>query len=120
MVGIQAVPTRAAHLYLGRYPTKLAAVMDEMTALVGNDWGALKNYLWQMGALDDPANSIALFNAQNAGGGYDYGTTTAELYYFLHSIDGLGHVDRTVWADIPTYAVFDKAGTRIHVAHNES
>jgi hypothetical protein len=46
------------------------------------------------------------------------GGSTANTCHWIHALQALGHVDAKVTADIPTFAVFDKAGKKTHAAWN--
>ena len=71
---------------------------------------------------------LALADAEAAAEQYDAllatgyrpedGETKAHTYRWIHSLRALGHVDPTVTADVPTYAVFNRAGQRSYVAYN--
>jgi endoglucanase Acf2 len=114
--GINFTPIQWGSLYLGYHPDYLKINQDYMRANGGT------NDVWRdihMGtqALYDPVGAIARFNA-----GYttEAGETKAHTYYWIHELNKVGRVDTTVRANIPTYGVFNKNGTRTYIAYNPS
>jgi hypothetical protein len=57
--------------------------------------------------------AVATLDAPATSGG-----SAANTYHWIHALQALGHVDTNVTADIPTFAVFNKAGKKTHAAWN--
>jgi hypothetical protein len=69
-------------------------------------------------ALSDPQDALAQFQARSADFKPEGGNSLANAYTWIAALDELGHVDRTVNADTPFYAVFQKNEQRTHIAYN--
>ncbi|KAB8146013.1 glycoside hydrolase [Chloroflexia bacterium SDU3-3] len=116
--GINFLPITGGSLYLGRRPSYVTANYNEIVSENGgteNDW---VDVMWSYQALANPSAALAKFGS----GGYTPfdGETKAHTYHWLHNLNAMGQVDTTVTANIPTYAVFNKGGTRTYVAYNPS
>jgi hypothetical protein len=48
----------------------------------------------------------------------EFGNSRAMTYHLISNLEALGHVDTSVSADTPTYAVFKKGQRRTHIAYN--
>jgi hypothetical protein len=59
-------------------------------------------------------------NAGIASALIERGNTRANVYHWIHNLNALGTTDRTVTANHPLYAVFNKQGVRTYVAYNAS
>jgi endoglucanase Acf2 len=118
VLGIQVIPVTGASLYLGRDPKQ---VLNQYRKAVTQDkqHELMQDLLWSYLALADPAKAIERFQAA----GPDYvpengGESRVHTYHWLHNLAALGTVDWTITADTACYAVFDRKGTKIHVAYN--
>ncbi|MEA3211643.1 MAG: hypothetical protein QOE70_4700 [Chthoniobacter sp.] len=135
--GINWLPFTPASLYLGRYPEycakNYAALVaenqadDEKKAAKdggktvpgdGRHWDQWADLVWMYRALTDSQDALAQFEARPAGFKPEAGNSLAFTYLWLSTLAEFGQVDRTITADTPFYAVFNKAGKRTHVAHN--
>jgi endoglucanase Acf2 len=133
--GINWLPITGGSLYLGRYPEycakNYAALVSENAddnarraakngaqAAPGEAWDQWADIMWMYRALSDPADALRQFNARPAGFKPEGGNALAITYSWLTALSDLGQVDRAITADTPFFAVFKKAGTRIHVAWN--
>ena len=67
-------------------------------------------------ALAAPATAINKFNTVS----YiqEGGESMAHTYYWLYNLNVLGQVDTNITTKIPTYAVFNKNGTRPYAAYH--
>ncbi|MDB6149616.1 MAG: Chitin binding protein, partial [Chthoniobacter sp.] len=125
-------PFTPASLYLGRFPEYAAKNYDALVAetkesdakkppksgtLVGQ-WDQWADLVWMYRALSDPADALAQFEARPANFKPEAGNSMAFTYLWLSTLAEYGQVDRTVTADTPFYAVFNKAGKKTHVAWN--
>jgi len=135
--GINWLPVTGASLYLGRYPDYCA---KNYTALIaenkaddekkatktgrpnenkdGTLWDAWADIIWMYRALSDSKDALAQFQARKPDLKPEGGNSMANVYNWLTTLDAYGQVDRTITADAPFYAVFQKAGHRTHVAWN--
>jgi endoglucanase Acf2 len=134
--GINWLPITGASLYLGRYPEYCAANYAALVAekrehderqqpkpagaasengMRWNDWADL---IWMYRALSDPRDALAQFEARPENFRPEAGNSLANAYAWIAALNELGHVDRTITADTPLYAVFQKEGRRTHVAYN--
>ncbi|HEY1011394.1 MAG TPA: RICIN domain-containing protein, partial [Herpetosiphonaceae bacterium] len=115
--GINYLPFTGGSLYLGTNPGYINTNYNEMRAGNGGEEQEWRDIIWEFQALSDPAAAIAKFNA-NSGYTPEAGDSKARTYHWLHNLNALGQVDTTVTANVPTYAVFNKSGTRTYVAYN--
>jgi endoglucanase Acf2 len=135
--GINWLPFTGASLYLGSHPDYCARNYAALVAenkdeddkraaksgmpLIKNDgthWDHWADIVWMYRALTDPQDALAQFDARPADFKPEGGNSLANAYTWIAALDELGHVDRTVTADAPFYAVFQKSGLRMHVAYN--
>jgi hypothetical protein len=70
-------------------------------------------------ALADAKQALALY-AASPHFEPEFGSSRAFVYQWLHALASYGEVDTSVTADLPTYAVLTREGTRHHVAFNAS
>lgn len=92
----------------------------------GTNWSAWADIIWMYRALTDPADALAQYQsaveAEKAGGKFplEAGNSRLALAHWIQTLNHLGQVDRTVTADTSLYAVFSRAGKRVHVAYNST
>ena len=117
--GINWLPIHGGSLYLGRYPEYVRRNYEALVAEKGganwDDWACL---VWMYRALDDPQDAIRQFNARADSFPLEAGNSKANVYHWIHNLAALGHVDRTVTADCPLYAVFTDGRGRTYVVYN--
>src|SRR6185437_8536491 len=117
--GINWIPLHGGSLYLGHYP---AYVHKNYQALVKENGGEKcdewADAVLMVLALDDPRSAIRQFEARKKSLPIEAGNSRANLYHWLYNLDALGHVDRSVTADYPLYAVFRKGKIQTYVIHN--
>ncbi len=115
--GIIMLPITGGSLYLGHFPdyvlTNYNEIVTENNGAV-DDW---KDIIWEFLAFADPEAAIQAYNNDPSFTPED-GETKAHSYHFIHNLNVLGQVDRSVTADIPTYAVFNNSGTKAYVIYN--
>ncbi|MCG8568758.1 MAG: Ig-like domain-containing protein, partial [Spirochaetes bacterium] len=114
--GINMLPFTGGSLYLGHHPEYVQNLYNSIVSENGgveNDW---VDIIWQYQAFVDPQAALTKFG----NGNYTVfdGESKAHTYHWLHNFNALGNVDKTITADIPTYAVFNKNGKRTYVAYN--
>ena len=130
--GINWLPLTGGHLYLGRYPEycekNYQALMAENLAedlkakkrapKDGTNWDAWPDLMWMYRGLTNPQDALTQFHARPADLRPEAGNSFCNTLVWLKALEAYGPVDRTVTADTPFYAVFQKAGKRTHVAWN--
>ncbi len=114
--GINMLPVQGGSLYLGRNPSYLAANYSQMVNNIGGPERSWQDIIWEVQAFNDPATSATKFDTVAFTS--EEGETLAHTYHWIHNLKVLGKLDTTVTANIPTYAVFNKAGVRTYVAYN--
>jgi hypothetical protein len=79
-----------------------------------------RDVIWEFLAIGDPAAAKSAWDG--SGGNYEpeWGETKAHTYHWIYNLAATGMPDHSVTADVPTYAVFNRSGTRTYVAHNAS
>lgn len=111
--GINFLPITAASLYLGSYPDYAAENYAEANNYTIDEWqGIMWNYL----ALSDPARAVSNLEAYP-----NYAETNgshAHTYHWIHNLNAMGHVDRKITANVPSFAVFDNEGQKVYVVYN--
>lgn len=113
--GINYLPVTAASLYLGLYPEYAAQNYAEMLRVNGaapNQWPDL---MLEYQALFNPAAAVNSFTMNYSP---EDGESYSHTYSWIHNLNVLGQVDRTITADTPFFAVFNKEGLITHVAYN--
>lgn len=116
--GINILPITSASLYLGRHPDYVTTNYDEIVAERSGQPVVWKDILWEYLALADPDQALAYYYADRNYEPFD-GESRAHTLHWLFNMKKMGHVDTTVFADTPTYAVFkDGNGDRTYVAYN--
>ncbi len=112
---IEFLPFTGGSMHLGLDPNYVQANYNEDNTANGNvpkDWPDLME---MYEALSDPETAWTQWQSVTAA---TSGETLAHEYAWLMSLRDLGHVDATVTANTPFYAVFNKSGTKAHVAFN--
>jgi endoglucanase Acf2 len=115
--GINYLPITGGSLYLGRNPGYITTSYNELRTNNGGEEDTWRDITWSYQALADPGAALAKFNS-NSGYTPEWGETKAHTYHWLHNLNAMGRVDTSVTANIPTYAVFNKAGAQTYVAYN--
>ena len=117
--GINWLPIHGGSLYLGRWPDY---VQKNYRALVaenkGTDWDQWADLIWMVRALVDPPDAIRQFDARPDAFAPEAGNSLANTYHWIRTLDALGHVDRSVTADYPLFAVLRKGDRRTYVVYN--
>lgn len=116
--GINILPITGGSLYLGRDPAYVVANYDEIVAERNGPPTVWKDVLWEYLALGDPARALSLYYADRTYEPFD-GESRAHTLHWLAALKKMGHVETTIQADVPTYAVFrDAADYLTYVAYN--
>jgi endoglucanase Acf2 len=115
--GINYLPFHGGSLYLGRRPDLVERQYDALLKKTRNEIFTWRDYALMYEALSDGQKASDEFDKDR----YlepEFGDSRAMLYSWLRALAEFGHVDASVTADVPTYAVFKKGTTRAHVAFN--
>ena len=116
--GINWLPFHGGSLYLGRYPEYVQRNYDALVKETGGTkWSDWAGYDLMYEALANPADALRqLQSSPNLS--IEAGNSRANLDHWVHALNTLGQIDRSVTADYPLYAVFRKGGKVTHVAYN--
>jgi endo-1,3(4)-beta-glucanase len=120
--GIEMYPIHGGSLYLGRnktYVQKLWSEIEANTGILSNEenpnlW---HDMMWKYLSFIDPVKAIELYDSY-PDRNLKFGTSDAQTYHWLHSMNGLGSLNSTITADYPIAAVFEKGADKIYVGHN--
>lgn len=119
--GINWLPIQAGSLYLTQFPDYTRQNYEALVAENGgtnwNEWGDI---IWMYRAIHNPSDAISQMNAGIASTLIERGNSRANVYHWIHNLNAVGTTDRSVSADHPLYAVFNKQGARTYVAYNMS
>jgi endoglucanase Acf2 len=117
--GINFLPLTGGSLYLGQYPDYVRKNYDALvTENKGTNWDAWRDIIYMYRALSDPDDAMKQFEATKDRGRFEQGNSRANTYHWIGTLAKAGHVDRSVTADWPMYAVFEKDGVKTYVAYN--
>jgi endoglucanase Acf2 len=103
--GINILPVTSGSLYLGRHPDYVVKNYNEIVAERNGQPVKWKDILWEYLALSDPGLALSYYYADQS---YEpeAGESRAHTLHWLYNMKKMGHVDTTIFADIPTYSVF--------------
>jgi endoglucanase Acf2 len=117
--GINWLPFHGGSLYLGRYPEYVArdyqALLKEKAGTHRDQW---EDLIWMWLALSDPSEALRRFNLRARDFTPEEGNSRAFTYHWLHNLNALGHVDQSITADYPLYAVFNQNGHKTYAVYN--
>lgn len=122
--GIQLYPIHGGSFYLVDNPEWAARfwrAFETDTQVLNNvqNDNIWYDTLWQFLAMMDADRAISLYNAYPERN-LKFGISPAQTYQWLHAMAELGRPDRTITADYPIAAAFEKNGRMTYVAHNYS
>ncbi|MDP3149180.1 MAG: glycosyl hydrolase [Ignavibacteria bacterium] len=118
--GINMLPFNGGSFYLGRHPDYVQANYDEIIKELNGPTTIWHDVIWQYLSLSDPAAALSLYYANPTYTPFD-GETKAHTYHWLSNMKKMGHLDTSVTADLPTYAVFkNSSGEKTYTAYNPS
>ncbi len=116
--GINLLPFTGGSLYLGRHPEYVLSNYAEIVKENSGQPNIWQDVLWQFLALGDANQALSFFLSDPTYPIFD-GESKAHTYYWIGNLKRVGHVDTTVSASVPTYAVFrNAAGAKSYVAFN--
>ncbi|UJR80756.1 glycosyl hydrolase [Sandaracinus amylolyticus] len=122
--GINLLPFHGGSLYLGHHAAHLGRTLDHLVEMNGgpegtgggpDDW---VDVIWLARAYADPDDAWARYSARADSYPVEAGQTRAHTLHTLATLRDLGRIDATVSASAATAAVFDRGGTRTHVAYH--
>ena len=117
--GINWLPFHGGSLYLGLYPEYVRRNYDALVAETGGgnfkDWVDL---VLMYRALDNAADALRQLDARGEALPIEGGNSAANTYHWIANLAALGHVDRSVTAGYPLYAVFSDGRSRTYVVYN--
>lgn len=116
--GINFLPITSASVYLGRHPDYILENYAEIVAERGGQPNTWKDVMWSYLALSDAEQAIEYYEADPDYEVFD-GESRAHTMHWLYNLKELGHFNTTVFADVPTYAVFVNADDdTTYIAYN--
>ncbi|MCL4360871.1 glycosyl hydrolase [Candidatus Dependentiae bacterium] len=113
--GINFLPITGGSVYLGRNPDYLKINQDFMNSNHGGN-DSWRDIHMEVQALYDPAGAINKFNTIPYT--IEAGESKAHTYYWIHNLNVLGRLNKTVTANVPSYNVFTNNNVKTYVAHN--
>lgn len=116
--GINFLPVQPGMLFLGRFPDYLKTNQVFMLSNTGNEGvDTWRDIHLEIKALYDSESAVVEFRSKAV---YipEIGETKAHAYHWIHHINALGQFNPAVKANVPTFGVFDKKGTRTYVGYN--
>ena len=117
--GINFLPFTGGSLYLGRRPDYVKRNFDELFRQSRGVMTTWRDYVLMYLALGNPTKALELYS-EDPYFEPEFGNTKALTYHWITNLAALGHVEPTVTADVPTYAVFQNQDARTYVAFNPS
>jgi endoglucanase Acf2 len=119
LYGINWLPFHGGSLYLGRWPDFAERSYDALLrARGGSQWKTWADLVIMYRALSDPADAASQWRALAPAVASEAGNSRANVAHWLSTFALAGHVDRTVTATTPLYAVFRDGAERTYVAYN--
>jgi endoglucanase Acf2 len=115
--GINYLPFNGGSLYLGRRPEVVKRQHDAIMERTRGKVFTWRDYVLMYEALTDGTRASKTLDEDT----YlepEFGNSSVMTYAWIRALAQLGHVDATVTADVPTYAVFKKKDKRTYVAYN--
>jgi endoglucanase Acf2 len=119
LYGINWLPFHGGSLYLDRFPEYAKRSYDALVrARGGTSWKTWQDIVVMYRALSDPTDAARQWRALAPTVGPEAGNSRANVAQWIATFALAGGVDRTVSANTPLYAVFQKDGARTYVAYN--
>ncbi len=115
--GINLLPFHGGSLYLGRRADHVKRNFDEVLKKSHGKITTWRDYFLMYLAVADPGRAVALFE-DDTHFLPEFGGSMAMTRHWIYNLQALGTPDTSVTANVPTYAVFVKGGTKTHVAFN--
>lgn len=116
--GINFLPIQGGSLYLGHDPKYVDKNYAGMAKTNGSEaWDEWCDILWMYRALSDPNDAMRQFDDATAKTKLEGGNSLTNTYHWIASLRDLGHVDASVTADDPIYAVFRKGEVKTYAVY---
>lgn len=115
--GINFLPITPASLYLGHHRQGMLDNWGLLMAQTNSNPSSWHSILWSALATANPTQAASLANG-NPNFPLEDGDSRARAYQWIHTLNIFGPVEASISADVPHYAVFEKAGIRTYVAWN--
>ena len=116
--GINWLPVTSASLYLTQHPQYAAKNYNALVSESGGNFSPWEDIVYMYRAISDPSDAKAKFNTRESALVPEQGNSKANTYHWIYNLDALGNEDRTITANYPIYAVFNKNGVRTYVVYN--
>jgi endoglucanase Acf2 len=117
--GINFLPLHGGSLYLGLYPDYAEKNYRALVKEFGSDqFRSWADISWMYRALTDPDDAARLSSTASLNHKPEDGNTRAGTAHWISALKALGQPQRTVTADYPITAVFQKGNQRHYVAWN--
>ncbi len=119
LYGINWLPFHGGSLYLGRWPDYAKRSYDALVrARGGTSWKTWQDIVVMYRGISDPADAARQWAALAPTVSPEAGNSRSNIAQWIATFALAGSVDRTVTANTPLYAVFQKDGARSYVAFN--
>jgi endoglucanase Acf2 len=123
LYGINWLPFHGGSLYLGRWPEFAEGAYRALSRARGGPDGGLQWKTWpdlvlMYRALSNPADAARQWRTLAATVSPEAGNSRGNAAHWISTLGLAGHVDRTISADTPLYAVFRNDVVRTYVAYN--
>ena len=115
--GINFLPITPASLYLGHNRQGMLDNWSLLLSQTGGNPTTWQSINWSALATANPTQAVNLLNA-NPNYQVEDGDSRARTYQWIHTLNLFGPVNAAISANVPHYAVFEKAGIRTYVAWN--
>jgi len=116
---INWLPIHGGSLYLGLYPEYVEQNYQALSAEFKSDhWNNWPDLIWMYRALNNPTDALRMLEAAAPNYRTEDGNSRANTAHWIHTLNAVGEVDRSVTADTPCFAVFRKNETRTYVAYS--
>lgn len=117
--GINFLPIHGGSLYLGLFPEYAEKNYRALVSEFGSDqFKTWPDVLWMYRALSDPNDAARLMQEADPKLKIEDGNTRANTLHWINALQTLGRPDRSVVADSPIYAVFQKGSVKNYAAYN--
>jgi len=115
--GINFLPITPASLYLGHHKQGMLDNWSLLMAQTNNNPSSWHSILYSALATVNPTQAANLING-NPNFPLEDGDSRARAYQWIQTLNIYGAVNSAISANVPHYAVFEKAGIRTYVAWN--
>jgi hypothetical protein len=116
--GINFLPFQGSSLYLGRRPDYVKRNFDTLLERSHGEITTWRDYILMFLATGDGQRAKKLFE-EDQRFKPEFGNSMAMTVHFISNFGELGHLETSVTADVPMYAVFaGEGGKRTYVAYN--